>query len=673
MRAASSVALALVLVLALETVPCGAYTQSTTSNGLGRRWPAGTVIRFTFNQSFAPNNNNDLTRAAISDALRTLELAMPATGGVRFQDAGATSLNQSGCDLVNLVTFTAPGADDQLPDGVIAEARSFFFQQAGLGECGGQTFEVTPGQIVDVDMLFNTRERFSTVVVEQNAFDIQSIALHEGGHWLGVNHTGILGAVMSPFGDAGTFAVRRLHPDDLAGLRFIHGSVGGAISGRVTAGGAAVLGAHVVASNAATGVATISAVSDQSGNYRITGLPPGSYRLLAEPLDKPVELSNLPSGFASGNASFVTLSLENAVSVGTGEISGVNIQVATPAAMNLERTGILVGSSALVGGTPKAIRRGADVSIVLGGSNLSGTVRFSSPRIVLRGPLRPASGGFQIADVNVAADAAVGTTDLYFPSSSFTGGLIVTVNPQVPSNGIVEGAAFNQGTTAPHFTPGIWITIFGTDLAEQTAQADRIPLPTQLGGVSVRVGNRLAPLNFVSPTQINALVPYEVAGTSAEVFVVAGEFSESAHVPLSLGTSAPRVFGLGGSQGAITVANTFIVAAPAGRFNIGGQSSRPANRGEALSIFCTGLGRLNNAPATGVASPSSPLATTVDPVSVTIGGRAANVLFSGLTPGLVGLYQINAQVPTDVVPGDSVPVVVRVGGGTSNTVTVAVQ
>ncbi len=673
MRAAASVAFALVLVLALETVPCGAYTQATTNSGLGRRWPAGAVIRYTFNQNFAPNNNNDLTRAAVSDALRTLELAMPATGGVRFQDAGATSVNQSGCDLVNLVTFTAPGADDQLPSGVIAEARSFFFQTAGLGQCGGQTFEVTPGQIVDVDMLFNTRERFSTVVVEQNAFDIQSIALHEGGHWVGLHHTGILGAVMSPFGDAGTFAVRRLQPDDVAGLQFIYGSVGGAISGRVTAGGAAVFGAHVVASNAATGVATVSAVSDQSGNYRITGLPAGSYRVLAEPLDKPVELSNLPSGFSGGNANFVTLSLENPVSVGTGETSGVNIQVAAPAAMNLERTGILVGSSALVGGTPKAIRRGADASIVLGGTNLSGSVRFSSSRVTLRGPLRPASGGFQIADVNIAADATPGATDLYFGTSSFTGGLIITVNPQVPSNGIVEGAAFNQGTTPPHFTPGIWITIFGTDMAEQTAQADRIPLPTQLGGVSVRVGNRLAPLNFVSPTQINALIPYEVAGTSAEVFVAAGEFSESAHITLSLGTTAPRVFTLGGSQGAITVANTFIVAAPAGRFNIGGQSSRPANRGEALSIFCTGLGRLNNAPATGVASPSSPLATTVDPVSVTIGGVAANVVFSGLTPGLVGLYQINVQIPSNAPTGDAVQVIVTGAGNRSNTVTIAVQ
>jgi uncharacterized protein (TIGR03437 family) len=288
--------------------------------------------------------------------------------------------------------------------------------------------------------------------------------------------------------------------------------------------------------------------------------------------------------------------------------------------------------------------------------------------------LRPTSDSrFQFADLSLQAGAALGTSDMTIGSSTFTGGLIVTVNPQVPANGIVEGAAFNQGTTPPHFTPGIWITIFGTDLAEQTAQADRIPLPTQLGGVSVRVGNRLAPLNFVSPTQINALIPYETAGTSAEVFLAAGEFSESGRVTLPLGSSAPRVFTLGGSQGAITVANTFIVAAPTGRFNIGGQGSRPANRGEALSIFCTGLGRLNNAPATGVASPSSPLATTIDPVSVTIGGVAANVVFSGLTPGLVGLYQINVQVPQGTPSGDAVQVVVTTAGNRSNTVTIAVQ
>ncbi len=72
---------------------------------------------------------------------------------------------------------------------------------------------------------------------------------------------------------------------------------------------------------------------------------------------------------------------------------------------------------------------------------------------------------------------------------------------------------------------------------------------------------------------------------------------------------------------------------------------RPAAAGTYLSIYCTGLGSVSNQPATGTAAPASPLAVTTTTPTVTIGGVAAQVSFSGLTPGTVGLYQVNVQVP----------------------------
>jgi uncharacterized protein (TIGR03437 family) len=103
--------------------------------------------------------------------------------------------------------------------------------------------------------------------------------------------------------------------------------------------------------------------------------------------------------------------------------------------------------------------------------------------------------------------------------------------------------------------------------------------------------------------------------------------------------------------------------------------SRPARRGEVVEIYATGLGRVTNPPALGEASPASPLSATVATPNVLIGGVAAEVMFSGLAPNLVGLYQINARISPLSQTGDFVPVTVRIGpeGRESNTVTIAVE
>jgi len=73
-------------------------------------------------------------------------------------------------------------------------------------------------------------------------------------------------------------------------------------------------------------------------------------------------------------------------------------------------------------------------------------------------------------------------------------------------------------------------------------------------------------------------------------------------------------------------------------------------------------------------APSTPpLSTTVNTVTATIGGKAAQVAFSGLTPGYAGLYQVNAVVPSGITTGDTVPVVVSVAGQTSPPVTMAAK
>jgi adhesin/invasin len=98
----------------------------------------------------------------------------------------------------------------------------------------------------------------------------------------------------------------------------------------------------------------------------------------------------------------------------------------------------------------------------------------------------------------------------------------------------------------------------------------------------------------------------------------------------------------------------------------------PANVGDALAIYGSGLGAVTPPVQAGAAAPL-PAAQTNNPVTVTIGGQNAQVLFAGLAPGYAGLYQVNVVVPPGIAPGASVPVVLSVAGASSPPVTVAIQ
>jgi uncharacterized protein (TIGR03437 family) len=243
--------------------------------------------------------------------------------------------------------------------------------------------------------------------------------------------------------------------------------------------------------------------------------------------------------------------------------------------------------------------------------------------------------------------------------------------PSINSGGVVNGASFAAGTPV---APGSIVSVFGSNLATTSAAAGALPLPTTLGGAKMRFnGSTAAPKFFASPLQSNIQVPWELASqTQASLTdTVAGVTSNSETVPLA--AFGPALFATnqaGTGQGAILISGTGgAIAAPVGMF----PGSRPANRGEFIEIFCTGLGAVTNQPPTGSAASSSPLSLTTTAPTLTIGGVPATVTFSGLAPGFVGLYQVNVQVPAGAPTGDSIPVVLAIGGVTANTVTIAVQ
>ena len=234
--------------------------------------------------------------------------------------------------------------------------------------------------------------------------------------------------------------------------------------------------------------------------------------------------------------------------------------------------------------------------------------------------------------------------------------------------GVVLGAGFEPGPVAP----GSIVSLFGKNLASIENFAASVPLPRTLGGVRVLVGDQEAPLFYAGPGQVNMQVPFELgSGRQLQVLIETNGVA-SAPEPIQTAANRPGIFTLGGSfgkQGAILIANTNRLAMPV----TAGIASEPAAAGTVVSIYCTGLGQTEPAAASGEAGPASPLAAVRTAVSVTIGGQPAKVSFAGLAPGLVGVYQINAEVPAGTQPGDAVPVLITQGGFASNTATIAVK
>jgi uncharacterized protein (TIGR03437 family) len=245
----------------------------------------------------------------------------------------------------------------------------------------------------------------------------------------------------------------------------------------------------------------------------------------------------------------------------------------------------------------------------------------------------------------------------------------VAINTTViaTTTGALNGASF---ASSEPLAPGSLVSIFGADFATSNAEAAAIPLPPTLGGVSVRIGGFPAPLLFVSASQINVQVPWEVSGNTADIVVTTAQGAALAPFSASVGPMSPGIFTTQSGKGqAIAINPDGSLAGPTG--SIPGLAVHPAQVGDVLEILATGLGTVSPAIADGSAAGDTLRNTTATP-TVMIGGAAAPLLFSGLSPQFVGVNQINVTVP-EVAAG---VVALQISMGeivTSNLVTIAVQ
>jgi len=237
----------------------------------------------------------------------------------------------------------------------------------------------------------------------------------------------------------------------------------------------------------------------------------------------------------------------------------------------------------------------------------------------------------------------------------------------IPVGSLINpGGVLNSASNAPGpVAPGSIAVAYGSFLLNSPTTASGAPWPTTLGGLSLQFGGIEAPLFYASSVQADFQVPWELLGKTQAPLTATASGQTSIAQNVMLAPFAPGIFSVnaqGTGQGAILDTSYRLV-----------DSSNPATPGSTIiAIYCTGLGPVTNQPASGSAAPSNPLAVTTTPI-VTVGGVPATVLFSGLAPGFVGEYQVNAQVPAAAPAGNAVPVVISIGGVTSNAVTIAVQ
>jgi uncharacterized protein (TIGR03437 family) len=245
----------------------------------------------------------------------------------------------------------------------------------------------------------------------------------------------------------------------------------------------------------------------------------------------------------------------------------------------------------------------------------------------------------------------------------------LSANPTAPFvnlSGVVSAASLAANVP---IAPGSYISIFGSNLASAAASAQSLPLPTTLNETQVLLGGQPLPLNFVGPGQINAIVPSGPPVNTLQQLMVIQKGVYSLPQTLVVAEAQPAVF----TQNQSGTGAGVIVVAKADGTQFLNTSSSPASTGDALVIYCAGLGAVNPPVPEGMPGPSSPLSHTANSVNVTVGGQAAQVLYAGLAPGFAGLYQVNVILPPGITAATDVPLVLSVAGQNSPPVTLAVQ
>jgi uncharacterized protein (TIGR03437 family) len=383
----------------------------------------------------------------------------------------------------------------------------------------------------------------------------------------------------------------------------------------------------------------------------------GANRILVFPNTQGAPIAGMPAGIVIGQSSFQTVS----GSSGTNLNSPADVAVSRDGQIVVADFGnnrVLVFPSLVFLPTTDGV-----ATAVVGQSNMQGTSanwNGSNGSITAEGLSAPAGVYLDRQSTLYIADWGNNRVAHFLRAAA-----------------VVNSATFQASVPV---APGSLAVLFGTGLADDTATAASAPWSTSLLKREVVVNDDIrSPLYYLSPTQTNFQVPWgSPVGANRIAVRVADTGELMAGGTLNVGSTSPGIFTISqDGKGQAAAVNED------GRVN---SASNPATKGSYISLYGTGQGQVSPAVLDGAAALASPLSKAVTVLTadaksciasqpamcIAIGTGFGEIQFSGLTPGFVGLWQINVKIPADV-PSGNVPVRILLNGTPSNTVTVAVR
>jgi uncharacterized protein (TIGR03437 family) len=292
------------------------------------------------------------------------------------------------------------------------------------------------------------------------------------------------------------------------------------------------------------------------------------------------------------------------------------------------------------------------------GNTPTGTVTFAAGTTVLGIATLSSAAGNATGELSITGSAAgiasgANTITAVYQGDSAnnpaTATVVLTViglSSATPSiTGLTNAASYRQS-----YAPGMVLSIFGSNLALSTSSAGSVPLPTLLDNISLEIDGIAAPFYYVSPTQLNVQLPYETPSSGTATVVVSNN-GQTASTSIQMAPAAPGIFT--DTSGAIAPTST-------------------ASRGQAVTIYVTGVGALQPVVATGATPGSGTTPVPTQTILVTVGGVQATTTYIGVPSWSIGILQINFTVPSSA-PTGAQSVIVSVGGLASATAIVNIN
>ncbi len=709
-----------ILPLALCALPCafGYIGETFTTTGATPQTiqithPDYASLQFYVNTLVVGGATSSLVGAASpvistsSNPVAAIEAAMASWNNVgaadiRFSGLQTTTVGHNSADCLNVISIAATAGDLAVlgvtsgSNGVVGLTVNSYVQGAG-SVCGGTT-SVPAGSIIDSDILLNPLFEFSTDGTTGTK-DVQAVVTHELGHVLGMNHSGLLAATMYPF----TAKLQRhLSWDEkaFAATYYPSGTKSlGTISGAVTLGSAPVVYGLVTLTDVSVGGGkTIGTLTDANGNYSVQ-VPTGIYNVYAEPLNSFIGAANiysLTSTTGTLNSALATTNFTATFSGGNttspptftvtvGSTSTANISVVSGATTlavpfygigKAGASGDISTFSSIGGAIP--LVAGASYDIAVTGTGIDSTVTFPfiGTNVTLVGSPRVDSSGTvggnpiirQTLSIGSQTNATIGSLWIVKGSSILPLTGILDLEPMVPTvNNILP--LYSSSTS---ITSGQFVSIYGNNLTSNTriwnastdftgGTAAGSPLPTSLDGVTVTVNSQPAAVYFISPAQINFIVPSNLTAGTANIVVGNGGSSAPTFAPDAIATSSPSFFIYGAASPYYVSAYNFPSYSLVGDPAVQSGSVKALPNGTVI-IYATGL-----APENGgvVASGSTAFTGTVTIKGVS-GNNSFTATASSTTLIFAGLFQVNMTLPANVPSGNYLLTMTTPNGSTAS-------